>query len=261
MVPKSWLLISSFVFLTACLNESTAAQAQNGLPTTIPKLSGYDDETQQTMELACIGEKSNGPVPYGACLDQQIASLKNSSGIPNLSGYDDETQQSMELACIGEKSNGPVPYGTCLNRQIASMKSHSDTPNLTSNDRETRQNMEPAPSAKKRNRLAAYGVRLNQQVASLKSPFNNPSSNNHDSQMQLYILLLLVVLWILLIHLAPIIWVLISGRSHGGAKFGWFLVTVFFSWLGLAAFLIFTQASKDQELMSDGEVQKYKRWS
>ena len=58
---------------------------------------------------------------------------------------------------------------------------------------------------------------------------------------------LLIVLF-LLISLMPIIWVLASGRSHGGAKFGWFLVTVFFSWLGLAVFLIMTQAPKDRQL-------------
>ena len=54
------------------------------------------------------------------------------------------------------------------------------------------------------------------------------------------------LLILFIIYLAPIIWVLVSGRSHGGAKFGWFLVTIFFSWLGLAAFLIITQASKDR---------------
>jgi len=48
------------------------------------------------------------------------------------------------------------------------------------------------------------------------------------------------------LYLLPIIWVLVSGRSHGGAKFGWFLVTFFFSWIGLAAFLIITQTSKDR---------------
>lgn len=62
------------------------------------------------------------------------------------------------------------------------------------------------------------------------------------------ILVLLVVLFIVLIYLTPIIWVLASGRSHGGAKFGWFLVAIFFSWLGLAAFLIITQAPKDSRL-------------
>ena len=55
-----------------------------------------------------------------------------------------------------------------------------------------------------------------------------------------------ILLLFALIYLTPIIWVLVSGRSHGGAKFGWFLVTIFFSWLGFAAFLIITQASKDR---------------
>ena len=47
-----------------------------------------------------------------------------------------------------------------------------------------------------------------------------------------------------LIYVVPVIWVLMSSRSHGGAKFGWFLVTIFFSWLGLAVFLIITQAPR-----------------
>jgi uncharacterized membrane protein len=50
-----------------------------------------------------------------------------------------------------------------------------------------------------------------------------------------------------LVYVMPSIWVLASGRSHGGAKFGWFLVTLFFTWLGLAVFLIFTQATKDRD--------------
>ena len=56
----------------------------------------------------------------------------------------------------------------------------------------------------------------------------------------------IALLIIFIVYVLPIIWVLVSGRSHGGAKFGWFLVTLFFSWLGLAAFLIITQASKDR---------------
>jgi uncharacterized membrane protein len=58
------------------------------------------------------------------------------------------------------------------------------------------------------------------------------------------------VLWALLIvafvYLTPILWVLLSRRSHGGAKLGWFLVVLFFSSLGLAVFLIVTQASRNQ---------------
>jgi uncharacterized membrane protein len=55
----------------------------------------------------------------------------------------------------------------------------------------------------------------------------------------------LLIVLLLVIHLTPIIWVLVSGRSHGGAKFGWFLLTFFFSWLALAVFLIVTKAPND----------------
>lgn len=46
----------------------------------------------------------------------------------------------------------------------------------------------------------------------------------------------------LVLYLAPIIWVLVSRRTHGYAKFGWLLITIVFSWIGLAVFLIQTQA-------------------
>ena len=58
--------------------------------------------------------------------------------------------------------------------------------------------------------------------------------------------LVLYGLLALLFYVLPILWVLASGRSHGGAKFGWFLLTIFFSWIGFAAFLILTQRSKDR---------------
>lgn len=49
-----------------------------------------------------------------------------------------------------------------------------------------------------------------------------------------------------LIFVIPVIWVLLSSRSGGGAKFGWVIVTVFFSWIGLAVFLIATQSTKNR---------------
>jgi hypothetical protein len=57
---------------------------------------------------------------------------------------------------------------------------------------------------------------------------------------------LIILAACLIIGVLPIIWVLASGRSHGGAKFGWFLVVVCFSWIGFAAFLILTQSKKKQ---------------
>jgi hypothetical protein len=44
------------------------------------------------MEMACLSEKMNGPVAYGACLDRQIASLHGSTDITNRSGDESEVR-------------------------------------------------------------------------------------------------------------------------------------------------------------------------
>lgn len=46
--------------------------------------------------------------------------------------------------------------------------------------------------------------------------------------------------------LFPILHVLLSNRSHGGATFGWFLAVICFSWLGWIVFLIVTQNESDR---------------
>lgn len=63
---------------------------------------------------------------------------------------------------------------------------------------------------------------------------------------------LLVILLILL----PIIHVLVSSRSHGGAKFGWFLAVFIFSWLGYIVFLIVTQSAKDAHVAKNSTLPK-----
>ena len=50
-----------------------------------------------------------------------------------------------------------------------------------------------------------------------------------------------IVMVVLLGWLIFPFYVLFSSRSEGGAKFGWFLITLFFSWVGFAVFLIVTQ--------------------
>ena len=52
-------------------------------------------------------------------------------------------------------------------------------------------------------------------------------------------LIVLAILFVL--YVLPLLLVLISSRANGGAKFGWFIVAFFFSWLGYAVFLIVTQ--------------------
>jgi hypothetical protein len=119
-------LLTSLAFgaVLAVFSAPLTAQTTHDLAKTIPNLSGYDNETRHTMELACNVERLNGPVAYGTCLNRQIASLQKSPGIPNLSGYDSETRHTMELACNVEKLNGPVAYGSgrslrCKNRPVS----------------------------------------------------------------------------------------------------------------------------------------------
>jgi hypothetical protein len=45
--------------------------------------------------------------------------------------------------------------------------------------------------------------------------------------------------------------VLFSGRSHGGAKFGWFLVALLLAWLGFAIFLIVTQKPPERDAVEE----------
>lgn len=56
-----------------------------------------------------------------------------------------------------------------------------------------------------------------------------------------FLILCLIVGW----FVSPL-FVLFSSRSGGGAKFGWFLIALFFSWLGFAVFLILTQKSSQR---------------
>jgi hypothetical protein len=122
-VPLTLFTMLAFVVVSTVFSVPLTAQTQRNLPTTVPSLSRYDSETRQSMELACVSQNVKGPVAYGACLNQQIASLQSSPGIPSLSGYDSETRQSMELACVSQNVKGPVAYGACLNQQIASLQS------------------------------------------------------------------------------------------------------------------------------------------
>ncbi|SOZ17163.1 surface-adhesin E family protein [Cupriavidus taiwanensis] len=158
--------------------------AQTNLPASIPNLSNYDNETRRTIELACISERSNGPVAYGACLNRQIAALQGSPGIPNLSGYDNEVRRTMELACISERSNGPVAYGACLNYQIASLQGSPGIPNLSGYDNETRRTMELACISERSNGPVAYGTCLNRQIASLRGSPSIPNLSGYDNEVR-----------------------------------------------------------------------------
>ncbi|SRR6266571_3038158 len=41
----------------------------------VPDLSRFDDATRESIELACIRQKAQGPVAYGECLRAQLRSI------------------------------------------------------------------------------------------------------------------------------------------------------------------------------------------
>ena len=87
-------LLTSLAFgaVLAVFSVPLTAQTTRDLPTTIPNLSGYESETRELMELACVSHKVLGPVLYSACLKAHIASLQRSPGMPDASGYFSETR-------------------------------------------------------------------------------------------------------------------------------------------------------------------------
>ena len=114
-------LLTQVAWVWACSSHSTQSSEPAPVPAGIPSLSGLDDVTRQSIELACIMQKGGGPVAYGSCLNKQINALRSSPGIPSLADLDDATRQSIELACMMQKSQGPVAYGECLRAQLRSI--------------------------------------------------------------------------------------------------------------------------------------------
>jgi hypothetical protein len=115
------VLLTQVAWVWACSSHSTHSSEPAPVPTGIPSLSGLDDATRQSIELACVAQNTQGPVAYGSCLNKQINALRSSPGIPSLSGLDDATRQSIELACVAQNTQGPVAYGKCLRAQLRSI--------------------------------------------------------------------------------------------------------------------------------------------
>ena len=156
--------------------------------------------------------------------------LAAAQGLPDLSRLDHETRQSIELACITEKSNGPVAYGGCLRAQLQSI------------------GVQPSDSTRVR---SARSKHVDVKAPPISSGLSTgPPQAAPREQMRYLRYWQDPSVWALLIGvsvlLTPILWVLLSSRTRGGAKLGWFLVVMFFSWLGLAAFLIVTQAPRNR---------------
>ena len=153
-------------------------------------------------------------------------------GAPDPSSFDKDTRDSIDLACGVAYANGPAAYAECLRAQLQSIGIQPDATHVQSarpkhtNRKAARTSLSPSTDrsqATPREHRTAY------------SPWEDPG-----------FWALVAVGVVLFIYLTPVLWVLLSSRSRGGAKLGWFLVVLFFSWLGLAVFLIVTQAQRNR---------------
>jgi hypothetical protein len=107
-------------------------------------------------------------------------------------------------------------------------------PDLSRLDNATRQSIELACIMEQSNGPAAYGGCLRAQLRSIGiQPAYAHTQREHVGAPSFWhdpgIWALVIVAFF---YLTPVLWVLLSSRSRGVTKFGWFLVIVFFSWLG-----------------------------
>ena len=68
-----------------------------------------------------------------------------------------------------------------------------------------------------------------------------------------WFIFLVVGLFAFFILLWPLVHVIKSDRSHGGARVGWFLATLLFSWLAYIVFLIVTQSAADKNMAVESQ--------
>jgi len=84
-------------------------------------LSSLSRDDEVNIEMACVSERSNGPVAYNSCVANQIKLLGNGKAA-DLSGLSRDDEVNIEMACVSERSNGPVAYNKCVHKHLSSLE-------------------------------------------------------------------------------------------------------------------------------------------
>jgi hypothetical protein len=146
----------------------------------IPDLRGLDAETRQSLDLACIAARQQGPVAYARCVNEQLAALRESPGMPDLYRFDAATRQSIQLACNGVKLQGPAAYARCLHHQVDALRDAPRMPDLPSLDAESRHALDLACISAKSQGPAEYARCLQEQLDALRSAPDVPPLAGFD---------------------------------------------------------------------------------
>lgn len=250
--------MNRITYLT-CILAFTCAEAIAETPQeALKSLSAYD---QKWVNESC--SRSLGPSLWSSCVRREVDALR--AGVPDISTFSAAIQSWIRSSC--SPSLGPSLAISCMQREKAAIE--AGLPDLSKLTREERawldescsKSLGPAlyRSCVVRESRALIGTTPTAQAASegksdqksktTPPPEDAPERSDIDMNTnELFGLGFVLVIGILalLICLTPIFWVLSSNRSQGGAKFGWFIVAVCFSWISLAAFLILTQKARDK---------------
>jgi S1-C subfamily serine protease len=167
---KRWTL---GLFVWGALTAGAHAQA-------IPDLSTLDSESRQSLEMACISARLQGPVAYGHCLNEQLDAMRSAPPVPNLARFNPVTRQSLELACNMAKSRGPASYSRCLHQQLQAMRDAPAIPDVSRFDQATRQALDLACISAKSEGPAAYASCLNGQLDAMRNAPRIPDLTRYD---------------------------------------------------------------------------------
>jgi hypothetical protein len=208
-----------------CVQRETSA-----IRSGIPDLTGLPDDQQAWVRESC--PPSLGPSVYASCIERETSALRGET--VDLDSLDPDTRRWVEDSC--PRSLGPSVYTSCIQRELGALEKQTSKTPPQAKARQSQPSSRPRAES-----VTEPGARLerNSQTRAYAKP---PQPVQPDSAVESIGPILLLILAVFLI---PIIWVVFSSRSHGGAKLGWIVVVLFFSWLGFAVFLIVTQPSRN----------------
>lgn len=226
---QAWIRESCPSSLGPSVYASCVKRETSALRGGVLDLDSLDPDTRQWIEESC--PRSLGPSVYTSCVKRETSAL--SGGTVDLDSLDPDTRQWVEESC--PHSLGPSVYSSCIRRELAALDKQSSKGSAPAKEHQSQ-----PPSLKRAEPVSGSAARNGRKAEVHEKRTRPVKADSSVDSFQLALLILLAV------FLLPIVWVLFSSRSHGDAKLGWFVVVLFFSWLGFAVFLIVTQSSRNQ---------------
>jgi hypothetical protein len=236
---RSWVEESCPRSLGPSIYLSCVQREVSSLRSGIPDITSLSHGQQDWIRQSC--PPSLGPSVYASCVEREMSALRG--GEISLDSLDPDTRRWVEESC--PRSLGPSVYTSCVQRELGAlgMKAAENSTQVTKHAEQPKASQHAEPVAK-----SDLPVRRHSKSPTRPNPpqsVDTVATSGHALWQEATPFVILFT--ILFVLFAPIVWVLASSRSHGGAKFGWLIVALLFSWLGLAVFLIATQATRNRE--------------